>query len=311
MATTEAQQLVAQQAAQFNALLDKQKAEQQGLFGQYTTTLNKQEKLPVLYQRLNSELGIPELNKQASVFKDQIYNTKDLLDRLDEDITTRTAGTFTNDAQRRRIVASEAQPLETTLSRLGNGLAPISDMITSAQNQLSTLLPLNVQQQSKELQPIEMQINAAGDRFAREITGFTSSKQSELSALMDKLQRDRELADREWQRAQQLAAEERDYAKYLRENAPAAAAPKAVRRNDGGYNFTDASGKPISAGTYATLTKTPIGTLLNSMASTGDKTAANAYRWLQSIQGSDLFKSGAYKKTPAYNSYSSLFWGAQ
>lgn len=210
---TEGQRLVTSQTKQFNTLLGKQKAEQQGLFGQYSTTSAGQEKLPALYERLNTEMGIPELNKQAQVFKDQIYSTKDLLDRLNDDIQSRNSGTMTTESQYRRQIAAESQPLQTTLSRLGTGLQPVSDLIQSGQQQLSTVLPLYMQQQEKELKPVEMQINALGDRFSREITGFTTNKQNELTTLMDKIQRQRELSDREWQRAQDLAKEEREFAR--------------------------------------------------------------------------------------------------
>lgn len=201
------------QTAAMNALLERQKQEQQGLFNQYTQKIEGQEKLPDMYGRLQNELGIPELSAQAQVFKDQIYGTKNLIDRLDEDITSRTRGTYTTAGMKNRIEAYEGEKLNTTLSRLGTGLAPVADMLTSAQGQLQTLLPLSIQQQDRELKPLEMQINSLSDRFAREISGYNSNKETQLTALMDKLERDRYLDDRDWELAQQLAKEERDFSK--------------------------------------------------------------------------------------------------
>lgn len=201
----------AQQTAANQAMLDRQKSEQEGLFNQYTTQLEGQEKLPVLYNRLTSEAGIPQLTQAADVFKTQIYSVKDLLDRLNEDVTTRTSGTFTNEAQRNRQIAAEGDPLRTSLARLGTGLEPIAEMLNSARGEVGNMLNLTVQQQGKEMQPIQMRIEALGDRFAREITGFNNDKENMLTALMDKLQRERELSDRDWQLAQQLAAEEREF----------------------------------------------------------------------------------------------------
>lgn len=203
----------AQQRAESDALLARQRAEQQGLFDQYTQKIGSQEQLPALYQRLQQEAGIPELSGQAQAFKDEIYRVKGLLDRLGEDVTSRTQGTLTTESMRNRIIAAEGDPLRTNLARLGTGLQPVADMLTSAQGQLSTVLPLYMQQQDRELRPLEMQIDALGDRFAREITGFNSNKETQLTAILDKLTRDRELSDREWQLAQDLAAEEREFSR--------------------------------------------------------------------------------------------------
>lgn len=198
-------------AAQRQALIDKQNTEQQGLFGQYTSAINGQEKLPALYQRLSTELGIPELGNTVQGFKNDTYRVQGLLDRLDSDVTSRTFGTLTSEGARNRIVSKEGGDLNTQLSRISNAMMPYSDLLSSAQNSLSTQMPLYMQQQDRELKPLELQINSLSDRFAREISGFNQSKQDSLTAIMDKLTRERQLSDREWQAAQDLAAEERSY----------------------------------------------------------------------------------------------------
>lgn len=223
---------------QVQGLIDTQNAKQDSLFGQYTTASNAQEKLPDLYKRLQTEAGIPELSNQLQVYKDQIYRTKDLLDRLDEDVTSRTQGTLTSEAQRNRIIASEANPLETQLSRLGTGMQPISDQLTGAQGQLSALLPLYMQQQEKELDPIKMQINSLSDRFARELTGFTTQRENTLNALMDGITRGRQLDDAQLAEAQKLAAEEREFA---RQRALAAQAA-SYQIGNGGAGASGAAG---------------------------------------------------------------------
>lgn len=205
------QRQVTADTASRQALLDKQNAEQQGLFGQYTTTLTGQETGQAMYDRLNKDLGINDLGASAQAIKGQIYGVKDLLDRLDEDVNSRTAGTMTSDAMARRIKAAEGGKLNDTLGRLTTGLAPVADMLSSAQGILGTRMQLEQADQTKELDPLKMRINALSDRFAREITGFEQSHQDTLNMLMDKLQRDRTLTDQEWQSAQDLAASERDF----------------------------------------------------------------------------------------------------
>lgn len=202
-----------QQKAASEALLNRQKAEQEGLFSNYEGIRKNQEALPALYGRLQEEAGIPGLTKAAQSYKNEIYKVKDTLDRLGEDVTARTTGYNVSEAQRRRLETSEAEPLQTNLGRLGTGLAPIADMLTSAQQGLGTQLELNMQQQERELEPVKLRINAISDRFARELTGFNSDRELGLTTLLDKLKRERELSDREWALAQQLAAEEREFSR--------------------------------------------------------------------------------------------------
>jgi len=199
--------------AETEALLRRQRAEQEGLFRKYETMIGGQEKLGTAYSRLKEEAGLPEIRQQIDIFKGQIYKIKDLIDRLDEDISARTRGTFTTEAQRRRQIAAEQEPLQTQLGRLGTAVTPFLEREAAGMQEVGTRLGLLQQQQAKELQPIEARINTISDRFAREITGFTQAKETELDILIDKVQRHRELQDREWQRIQDLAREEREFAR--------------------------------------------------------------------------------------------------
>lgn len=309
-------QAIARQRAEQEALLARQKAEQEGYFGQYESTIAGQEKLPSIYQRLRTEQGLPELEQQAGVFKEQIFKTKDLLDRLDEDINARTVGTFTTEAQRRRQIAAEGEPLRTQLGRLGTGLEPISERLTAGLGQVSTLLGLESSERERTLKPLEMRIGALSDRFAREITGYTQSSQNELTALLDKLENERRLEQREWERVQQLAAEEREFARQkalARSNVSAAgqylqprqaqAQPSATRKpSGGGFAFADTAGKPISAAKYAQLTGQNVLDVFRSMGQSGDTYAAQVYNQLKANPNSQNMPQ-------VKQAYSALFWG--
>ncbi len=204
---------VASDNAARQALITKQNAEQEGLFGSYETTLKGQESGNAIYDRLKENLGINSLGQTIGAFKGQIFQVNDLLDRLDEDITSRTQGTRTSDAMRRRIQGHEEGDLRNQLGRLGTGLTPVTEAMQAAQGELGTRMNLTLAEQQKELDPIKMRINAISDRFAREMTGFQQEHEDTLNSLMDKLNRDRELSDRDWELAQKLAAEERDWSR--------------------------------------------------------------------------------------------------
>lgn len=207
------QDFAAQERARSDTLLAAQNKRQEGLFSNYRTTIGNQEALPAIYNRLQTEAGLPGLSQDAKVYKDQIYATKDKLDRLNEDVIARTTGYNVSSAQRRRLEAAEGEVLQTNLGRLGTALAPITEAISSAQSNVSNQLGLYASERDRQLRPLEMEINSLSDRFARELTGFNADRELQLTAVLDKLTRDRQLSDRDWELAQTLAAEERAFSR--------------------------------------------------------------------------------------------------
>lgn len=89
--------------------------------------------------------------------------------------------------------------------------------------------------------------------------------------------------------------------------APAGAGkPLMGQRQNGGFDFVDASGKPISAARYAQLTKQPIGNILHAMGKAGDKYAQQLYNQIRSNQG---WFNDPRNKAQIIKTYSPIFWG--
>ena len=268
-----------------NALIAQQNATQQGLYDQYKTAIANQTKLPDLFNQLSTQLDIPSLSGVVQGYKDQAYKTQGLLDRLDTDVTARTQGTLTSEGARDAIIGHEGADLRTQLGAIGNGMAPFSDRLNSAQGTLAAEMPLYVQQQDKELDPLKLQINQINDLFAREISGFDTNTQLQLNSLMDQLARDRTLSDREWQQAADLAKQQQQYDLALR-NANAAAAASsgsgAGYIGGGGGSSAPASGGSNSA-SIAQQASAGVAGLLGSRS---------VSRWSSEIQA--ITKSAAY-----------------
>lgn len=300
------QALVAQQKQQFQDLLNNQKSEQQGLFGQYQQRVSAQPNLTSVFQQAQNDRGLPQLQGAINLFQGQVGDVKGLLDRLNENTQSRTSGTNANQAYLDRLRASEGGALNTQLGRLGAGLEPVVGAYDLASRDVGQLLDLTQKQQAKELSPLEMQIGSLGDRYSREITGFTKNKEDELTTLMDKIQRDRELSDREWQRAQQLAAEEREHQRQRSYLTSSQAQPTMKQRGGGGFNFTDAGGNAVSAAKYAQLSGVGIGDLLYRMGQAGDQYAAQAYNQIAKVVP---YKNQQAAAEDARKQFSSLFWG--
>lgn len=91
-------------------------------------------------------------------------------------------------------------------------------------------------------------------------------------------------------------------------NEPAAVSTSATasKRPDGGFNFTDANGRPISAAAYATAKGLTFRQLLSDMASQGDKGAKTALGFVGDDFGYDAKKINNQKLADLYNS---LVWG--
>lgn len=82
-------------------------------------------------------------------------------------------------------------------------------------------------------------------------------------------------------------------------------APQMVRRGDGGFNFTDANGKAISAYTYAQQTGQQFRTVLQQAANQGDSFSAQALKFA----GNDGAYNPAQVSLDVAKKWNSLTWG--
>lgn len=314
-----AQDLVNQQKNDFTNLLNTQKNEQQGLFNQYTSTSASQPKLVDVLNTAQQNAGIGGLQQGINLFNTQSQDVKGMIDRLGENTKARTMGTNANQAYLDRLRAAEGGGLNTQLSRLTEGLGNVTNAYNTANANTSTLLGATQADQATALKPLELQINATSDRFAREITGFTTTRQNELDVLLTKLNTEQKLRSDEWAAAQQLAESERSYQRQRsliaseqnqRQSAIDTLTGKAgnkvvggyAAKGNGGVAFTDQGGNPISAAKFAQNNGVGIGDLLYRMGQSGDQYAAGVYNQLKAAP---QFASSPQTKS----AYSSLFWG--
>lgn len=192
-------------------LIAKQNAAEQALFEKYGQQIATQESLPSAYTRLTTEAGVPQLQTDIQKYKQNIYNVQGLLDRLEEDVTGRTTGTLTTEAQRRRQIAAEGAPLVSELGRLTTGLQPLTEQLSTATGNVATQLGLISQQETRELLPIQARISAFSDAAAREVSLFSLDRQNELDNITMKLKQQGDLSLAEYQRATDLLKSEQDY----------------------------------------------------------------------------------------------------
>ena len=87
-----------------------------------------------------------------------------------------------------------------------------------------------------------------------------------------------------------------------------AGSAKMVAKQGGGFAFTDANGRPISAAAYAAMKKVPFRQLLSTMASQGDRGARVALGFVGNDFGYDPRKVTDPRLAGIYNS---LVWGVR
>jgi hypothetical protein len=202
---------IARATEEGNQMRAGQKAEQENLFKQFETIRGGQESLLSVFNRARQEEGIDDIKGSIGTFNTQISSVKSLLDSLDEDISSRTRGSFTTDAQRNRMVASEGGALNTQLGRLGSGLEPLVSSWNMSNQAVGDIVNLTSKDQDRAVEGTRMRLDALPERFAREISGFNISKENELAAIMDKLKTEQNLATAEWERLGQLESEARAF----------------------------------------------------------------------------------------------------
>lgn len=186
------------------------------------TRMEGQEKPLDIYSRLEEEAGVPTLRKSATSLAQEIYDLEDTIKAVEPNVSARTRESFVTEAQRKDMVTAQKKPLREKLETFSTNLGRIKEMLANAMANISTKTGLALKGQEMELEPLKLQYTTMVDRNARLLTGFTSDRQDLLDSLYDKLERQRYLDDRDWDLANTIASEEREYKMALQQAAASA-----------------------------------------------------------------------------------------
>jgi len=192
---------------------------EEAVMNKLISTMGGQEKPLDIYGRLETEAGVPELRTASKSLSKEIASIEDYLDIIEPNVSARTRESLVTEAQRSGMVAKEKEPYQEKLTKLGTGLGRVRQSLSETIAGIGTKTGLALQGQQMELEPLKMQYTALVDRNARTMTGFTIDRQTELDILFDKYERERQLSDMEWQRANEISSEEREYRRTLETTA--------------------------------------------------------------------------------------------
>ena len=196
---------LARQEADRQALLNRQSAEKDAALNSYRSTVAGLEKPEDIFARISGEQGIPGMQESTKALRQRAADIEALLARLPADVTNRMEGTMATESQRQRVVAKEQAPIAGDLSGVLRGLGVESGNLADAMAMTGQLTSLTTQGQERTLEPERLAISQLSERAARELTSFNSGREQELTLLMSKIQRNQQLSDQEWQRANDLA----------------------------------------------------------------------------------------------------------
>lgn len=191
-------------AGSLNAIEDK-------AFQDYIDKIAGQAQPIDIYTGLEKEAGLPQLRKTAGSLQEQIGSLEDTIRSIEPNVSATTRNSLVTEGQRAGMVQAQQKPFLQRLGEVSTSLGRVQQGITAGLADIGTKTGLVLQGQEKQVEPYLQRLNMLSDRAARLMTGFTSDRETRLSILMDKLQRQRQLEDREWQEASDLAKEERDY----------------------------------------------------------------------------------------------------
>jgi hypothetical protein len=177
-----------------------------------------------IFTRLEEEAGLPPLRATATTLMKEIGKIEDYLLQIEPDVTGRTRESLVTEPQRRGMVAAERKPWIEKLARLSTAAGRIGQQIGVAERGVATKTQLALEGQRMRLEPHQLYFQVLTERHARQLTGFTTDRETQLDALWDKLYRQRELSDQEWALANNLAAEERKFIRELQKSAAEAGA---------------------------------------------------------------------------------------
>jgi uncharacterized coiled-coil protein SlyX len=110
-------------------------------------------------KELEQEQGVTSLNTQVGSFEQEIAKTQSLLDSLETDIKARTPEFVIPEEARRRVLASEQNPLIKQLSTLESGYGTATSELTRRQAEVTDILGLEKEKANQPLNELLTELN--------------------------------------------------------------------------------------------------------------------------------------------------------
>lgn len=190
------------QKGELQNLFNTQRGETTGFLNNFSNFLGSQPTSSALAERIGNELNLPQLRANSQSLNNTLF-------QLPQTFSAGTRGFDVNNNQLSRIVGQKQ-------SEIAPAAALAQSNTQNAENTLTTRLGYEQADQNRALLPWQMEQGFLGDRLARETTGYSNQMQSELDAIIARMQAGITLSEGEKNRAQQLSLAESGYQNALK-----------------------------------------------------------------------------------------------
>lgn len=239
-----------------------------------------------LLTQAENKYGVNDLSARANNLRTLVGNLQTSIDQVDPSVTGRTSGSLVTEAQRSALVNRERAPLVSdfnkTSGNYGNAQSDLATARSQARDWGTSLITEQDAKYKSLMDAYQIALNA--EQEAEKKRQFDASLAESTAA-------------------RKAASGAGGYDLGLGGGLGGAPVGLSMtKRSGGGFNFTDASGKAISAARYAQLTGQDVMKVLQKMGQNGDKYAAEAYYQISKTKNPQA-------RATAISHYSPLFWG--
>lgn len=221
-------------------LFTTQRGESGDYLSRFSNFVNSQPSQQALADRIGGELGLPQLRSNNQSLQNTLFN-------LPSTYSAATRGFDVNANQLSRIIGQKQ-------SELSPAAALSQQNVNTAENTLNTRLGYANADFQNKLLPYQTESSMLGDRLARETTGYTQAMQSELDAIIAKMNAGVQISEGEKNRAHELAMAEQSFnnAKALNEqqaklSGSGSSQNRYITLADGATLYDTQTGKTVSS----------------------------------------------------------------
>lgn len=223
-------------------LQNRQQGETQDYLGRYTQAINNLPTEQQLYQQYGAQQNLPQLQQQASQANIAVSNIP--RDELDYARYNGGGGNVSNN-QLQQLVQQKLYDLSPIAQRA-------TQQYQDAQQLVQQQIGYALDQQNRQLLPLQQEGSLLSNRLAREMTGFTSQQQAALDGLAAKLQAQGSLSQAEMAQMTELARQENDFHNQMALQSQQAGLTRANSNAETDYNLRAQGYTPGQSNTGST-----------------------------------------------------------
>src|SRR5258708_1231480 len=153
------------------------------LIGNYAGFINSQETMPQAYDRISNQLQLPEQRQNVQAYNEQAGNLTAALEAMPTEVANTTQNSLVTEGHRAGLVQNKSIPLQLESNQVGRLGQQASANLAMSEGELGNRMNMVQQQEQKQLLPWTQQFSEMDQQQARQMTGWTTANELELTHL--------------------------------------------------------------------------------------------------------------------------------